>query len=148
MLSKQELLEEEFRRGLAHLVELSGSGVVVVVEGLKDVAALQRLGLSGLIITLSGQSVVDVADKLAEYERVLVLFDFDRRGEQLARQLVRQLRGRGVVLLGEVRRRLRRAFSWQSRVIEGLKPLEGVSGRRRESSHHNLLRGRSGRRDV
>jgi len=123
MQSHLEELEERMRRGISLLAELSGEGVAIVVEGVRDVAALRRLGLQGPLYTLAGNSVVSLADRLSCHDRVLVLFDFDLRGERLAAQLTEHLQGQGTTVLQWARRHLARAFSWRTRVIEGLKPL-------------------------
>jgi len=122
MQNRLEELEERMRRGISLLAELSGEGVAIVVEGIRDVAALRRLGIQGPLYTLAGHSVVSLADQLSCYERVLVLFDFDLKGERLAAQLTKQLQGQGTTVLQWVRRHLAHAFSWRTRVIEGLKP--------------------------
>ena len=119
--SKQERLEERFSKGLQLLRDLSEEGVPIVVEGIKDITALRGLGLSGPIHSLAGHSIVSLADELADYDRLLILFDFDRRGGQLTRHLISQLEGRGVTILHRERYLLRRAFCWRVRVIEGLK---------------------------
>jgi len=124
-LTTQRLLEERFQRGVSLLTELSESGVPIAVEGTKDVAALRRLGLAGPIFKLGRHSILTLADELMQYDKLLVLFDFDDRGEELARQLAEQLQGRGTAVLEEMRRKLRRAFCWKARVIEGLKLSEG-----------------------
>jgi 5S rRNA maturation endonuclease (ribonuclease M5) len=123
----QELLEKRFREGVALLRELSKNGVVVVVEGQKDIAALQRIGVTGPIISLSGHNVVALAELLAGKNQVLILFDFDTRGEQLTKLLITQLHGTGTKIHHDVRKKLRKAFSWQSRVIEGLRLPNGTS---------------------
>jgi len=123
-LPARRQLEERFQRGIALLTELSQSGVAIAVEGRKDVAALRRLGLTGPILKLGRHSLVTLADELSCYDRLLMLFDFDDRGEELARQLTEQLQGRGTAILQQTRRSLRRAFSWRVRVVEGLKLLE------------------------
>lgn len=120
----QELLEEKFREGVALLIELSREGIVVVVEGQKDITSLRRLGLTGPIVPLAGHSVITLADLLAGDSQVLILFDFDTRGEQLTKLLTSQLQGLGTRIHHDFRRKLRKAFSWQSRVIEGLRPLD------------------------
>jgi 5S rRNA maturation endonuclease (ribonuclease M5) len=120
-LTTQQLLEERFRRGISLLTELSESGVPIAVEGPKDVAALRRLGLAGPIVKLGRHSILTLADELTQYDKLLVLFDFDERGEELARQLTEELQGHGIAILGEMRRKLRRAFCWKARVVEGLK---------------------------
>ena len=118
---------ERFEKGLKLLRSLSKQGTAIVVEGIKDITALRGLGLTGPIHSLVGHSVVSLADELASVGTLLILFDFDRRGEQLARQLSTQLEGRGVTLLHNERSQLRQAFCWRVRVIEGLKPLDGTS---------------------
>jgi 5S rRNA maturation endonuclease (ribonuclease M5) len=122
--SKRERLEERFEKGLRLLIELSANDVPIIVEGNKDVSALRRLGLTGPIHALAGHSVVSLADELADSHCLLILFDFDRRGGQLTRHLIKQLDGRGVKILTRERHQLRRAFCWRVRVIEGLKPID------------------------
>jgi 5S rRNA maturation endonuclease (ribonuclease M5) len=123
-LARHRLLEERFQKGLTTLLEISAEGIPIVVEGLKDVATLRYLGLSGPILTLAGHSIVTLADKLTEFSRILILFDFDSRGKQLARQLTEQLRGKGIFIMQDMRRNLQHAFSWRSRVIEGLRRID------------------------
>jgi 5S rRNA maturation endonuclease (ribonuclease M5) len=118
---------ERFEKGLKLLRTLSNQGTAIVVEGVKDITALRGLGLTGPIHSLAGHSVVSLADELASVKTLLILFDFDRRGEQLARQLATQLEGRGVTLLLKERSQLRRAFCWRVRVIEGLKQSDDTS---------------------
>jgi len=125
--SKQERLEERFEKGIRLLLELSEEGVPIVVEGIKDITALRGLGLTGPIHALAGHNIVSLADELAESQRLLILFDFDRRGGQLTRHLINQLEGRGVTMLHNERHQLRRAFSWRVRVIEGLKEINNCS---------------------
>jgi 5S rRNA maturation endonuclease (ribonuclease M5) len=122
--SRQEKLIERFEKGLELLNNLSQEGVVIVVEGLKDITALRGLGLTGPIHALAGHNIVSLADELANSPRLLILFDFDRRGGQLTRHLIHQLEGRGVMILHRERQQLRRAFCWRVRVVEGLKHID------------------------
>ncbi|MFX1510708.1 MAG: toprim domain-containing protein [Promethearchaeota archaeon] len=125
--TKQERLIERFEKGLRLLNDLSKEGVVIVVEGLKDITALRGLGLTGPIHALAGHNIVSLADELANSNRLLILFDYDRRGGQLTRHLINQLEGRGVTILHRERHQLRRAFCWRVRVIEGLKRIDETS---------------------
>ncbi len=125
--SKQEKLEERFERGLRLLTELSDDGISIVVEGIKDITALRGLGLTGPIYAMAGHNIVSLADQLSNSRRVLILFDFDRRGGQLTRHLIKQLEGRGVTILHRERYQLKRAFTWRVRVIEGLKQTDKPS---------------------
>jgi 5S rRNA maturation endonuclease (ribonuclease M5) len=121
--SKQEILIERFERGLQLLRDISNDDVPIVVEGIKDITALRGLRLTGPIHALAGHNIVSLADELADSRRLLILFDFDRRGGQLTRHLIKQLEGRGVSVLHKERHQLRRAFCWHVRVIEGLKQI-------------------------
>jgi len=120
-LTQRRVLEEQYEQGIELLLEISKEEVPIVVEGLKDVAALRQIGLIGPIITLVGQSIVSLADKLADFNRLLILFDFDKQGKRLTRKLTEQLQGRGLIIMQDVRQTLQHAFSWHTRVIEGLK---------------------------
>ncbi len=120
----QKAFEDRFEKSIALLLELSRQGVPITVEGIKDITALRGLGLVGPIHALSGHNIVSLADALADSKTLLILFDFDRRGGQLTRQLSAQLEGRGVTILHKERKQLKKAFSWRTRVIEGLKPID------------------------
>jgi 5S rRNA maturation endonuclease (ribonuclease M5) len=122
--SLQEKLEVSFAKGIQLLFDLSSEGVPIVVEGIKDITALRGLGLTGPIHALAGHNIVSLADELADSERLLILFDFDRRGYQLTRHLIKQLEGRGLTILHRERRQLKQAFCWRVRVIEGLKEID------------------------
>jgi 5S rRNA maturation endonuclease (ribonuclease M5) len=119
---------KRFEKGIELLEALSNQGTAIVVEGIKDITALRGLGLTGPIHSLVGHNLVSLADELASVDTLLILFDFDRRGEQLARQLATQLEGRGITLLHKERSQLRRAFCWRVRVIEGLKQADSSKG--------------------
>lgn len=120
-MSQRKQLEERFDKGLELLMEISEEGIPIVVEGLKDVATLRQIGLNGPIFTLVGQSIVTLADKLSDFNCLLILFDFDRQGKRLTEKLVEQLQGRGLRIMHDARQTLQHAFSWHTRVIEGLK---------------------------
>ena len=85
---------ERLREILEHLQEIN-KGVPVIVEGKKDVSALRSLGLTGDIITLhNGSGLYDFCDDIAEkFHRVILLLDWDRKGEDLNRVLSAHLRG-------------------------------------------------------
>jgi 5S rRNA maturation endonuclease (ribonuclease M5) len=85
---------ERLREILEHLQEIN-KGVPVIVEGKKDASALRTLGLTGDIITLhNGSGLYDFCDNIAErFQRVILLLDWDRKGEDLNRVLSAHLRG-------------------------------------------------------
>ena len=69
--------------------------IPVIVEGKRDAVALRKLGLMGDIITLHrGVSLYDFCEEISEhYEKVVILLDWDSKGESLSKQLNRHLKG-------------------------------------------------------
>lgn len=67
----------------------------IIVEGKKDARALQRLGLEGEILTLHrGQGLYEFCEEIAEqYPKVIVLLDWDTRGEDLYKSVSKNLTG-------------------------------------------------------
>lgn len=69
--------------------------VPVIVEGKRDSVALRKLGLMGEIITLHrGVSLYDFCEEISEsYKKVVILLDWDDKGESLNKELNRNLKG-------------------------------------------------------
>ncbi len=67
----------------------------VIVEGKKDAAALRKLGLAGEILTLhNGKSIYNFCEEITEsFHRVIILLDWDEKGESLNKTLCRLLEG-------------------------------------------------------
>jgi 5S rRNA maturation endonuclease (ribonuclease M5) len=81
----------ELWRIVRELVRLSET-VPIVVEGKRDVEALRRLGVEGRIVALHrGKSLYEVARELDREEAVVLLLDWDTRGERLLEGLTRHL---------------------------------------------------------
>ena len=70
--------------------------IPILVEGEKDVAALRRLGVTGMILTVhAGRPLVDVCDRIAAtHDEVIVLTDWDKKGGRLSRAIEKNLSGR------------------------------------------------------
>jgi len=85
---------EKILQLLDRLATESTKGIPIIVEGKKDVNALQELGVKGDIISAkSGKSFLDV---LGEVEtkgkcKVILLMDFDRRGKEWTSRLAQHL---------------------------------------------------------
>ena len=69
--------------------ELQQTGKLIVVEGKKDVLALQELGITH-VRALNAQPIFSFADSLVEKE-VIILTDLDPAGRKLYRQLKKSL---------------------------------------------------------
>jgi 5S rRNA maturation endonuclease (ribonuclease M5) len=89
-LDRAERLREVFE--ILHDINESAP---VVVEGKKDALALRELGLSGEIIKLhGGKNLYDFCeDLISRFDRVILLMDWDRKGEELTKALSIHLRG-------------------------------------------------------
>ncbi len=82
------------KEGLQAAYEANKS-VPVIVEGRRDAHALRKLGFSGEIITLhSGKSIYEFCEELTQkYDQVILLLDWDEKGDKLYSTLTENLRG-------------------------------------------------------
>lgn len=85
---------ERLREVFEHLHEIN-KRIPVIVEGKKDATALKTLGLIGDIITLhNGNNLYDFCDDISQrYDRVVLLLDWDKKGETLNKTLSKHLKG-------------------------------------------------------
>ena len=68
---------------------------IVVVEGKRDTSALKRLGFSGQIIEFHRfGGMVNFADAVARYKKLIILFDRDKKGRFLTRKTIQMLQHR------------------------------------------------------
>lgn len=86
---------EDLEEALLGLQEENKS-VPILVEGDKDIEALRKLGVRGIIISVnSGMSLSNFCDRLArEYKDIIILTDWDRRGGHLCHTIRKNLEGR------------------------------------------------------
>lgn len=93
---------------------------VVVVEGKRDSIALKRLGFSGKVLEFHKfGGLIRFVDFAAQYDRVIVLFDGDRKGKYLTAKLIEQLQRRTTIDLS-FKRRLVSVTKGKIRFIEQL----------------------------
>lgn len=115
---RYELIE----RVLQDLGEMSDDGAVIVVEGRNDESTLRNLGICGAIESPGGQSLLNFTDSLASnYDSVIVLTDWDRRGNQLSAQIVRYLQSHDVAIDTDLRSRLKKLVQKDIKDVQGLK---------------------------
>jgi len=86
---------EELEKALEELREENKTNPIIV-EGEKDIEALRSLDITGTIVSLNtGMSLPNFCDKIAsEYEEVILLTDWDRRGGFLCHTISKNLEGR------------------------------------------------------
>ena len=86
---------EDLEKALSELRE-ENKKIPIIVEGDKDIEALHRLEINGIIISVNaGISLTDFCDRLArEYNDIIILTDWDRRGGYLCHTIRKNLEGR------------------------------------------------------
>lgn len=86
---------ETLEKALEELKE-ENKTVPILVEGKKDIAALRKLGINGVILRVNtGRSLPSFCDQIAhEYTDVILLMDWDRRGGYICHTIRKNLEGR------------------------------------------------------
>jgi len=86
---------------LSNLIEelkiFGDQGIPVLIEGQKDEQALKELGVNGNFIKVSGSGLklFEIAEIAAQSARVVILTDFDRKGNELAKRLSEDIQSLG-----------------------------------------------------
>ena len=86
---------EEIERAIEEIRERNKE-IPIIVEGEKDVKALQSFDINGDIITIHcGKEIANLCDYIAShYKEIIILTDWDRKGWQLCKRIERNLKGR------------------------------------------------------
>lgn len=86
---------EELEETLTNLQE-DNKKIPIIVEGNKDIKALRKLGITGIIISMNkGMRIADFCDTIAKYySTIILLTDWDKKGGQLYRLITKNLHGR------------------------------------------------------
>jgi len=75
---------------MEELQDCAEQGMPILIEGKKDEEALRDLGINGNIIKVSGSplKLFEIAEIAAlSSSKIIILTDFDKKGNQLARKL-------------------------------------------------------------
>jgi 5S rRNA maturation endonuclease (ribonuclease M5) len=84
-------------------------GMPILIEGKKDENALKELGIDGTFIKVSGSGLklFEIAEKSVKLSsKVIILTDFDKKGEQLAKRLAEDIQSLGSYPNLEIRRKI------------------------------------------
>jgi len=84
-------------------------GMPILIEGKKDEKALKKLGIDGTFIKVSGSGLklFEIAEKsVKSSSKVIILTDFDKKGEQLAKRLAEDIQSLGSYPNLEIRRKI------------------------------------------
>ena len=116
MIGREEFLV--IKKAIEDLIHEAENGAIVVVEGRKDADSLRSLGITGTILLSSVLSDAELVDSLTG-KRVVIMTDWDRRGELAASSLMKKLNCSADV---EIRRRI---FSIASKEVTKVEELYG-----------------------
>ena len=118
--------EEEIVELLARLREESAMGTPILVEGKKDVETLRSLEVEGPIISIKtgGRSFVEAILDIerTNAKKVILLLDFDRRGQQATMHLKQNLERAKITPNAEFWRSLKGLLGKEIQCIESLVP--------------------------
>jgi 5S rRNA maturation endonuclease (ribonuclease M5) len=106
---------------ISALLEASGRGAVIIVEGRRDQESLRALGIPGPVITASQKPALALAEDVARVHReIIVLTDWDEKGEEMALQIEKHLRCSGSRGDMEIRSKLKRLVKKDIKDVESL----------------------------
>lgn len=93
-----------------------------MVEGIRDVEALRRLGIEKNVTSLSkGVSLFTFCENLSRsWDEVVLLTDWDRKGGRIARKLKDALGANGAKAIDEFRTRIAILVKKEVKDVEGL----------------------------
>ena len=115
-VTEQEILQ--VKNFVLHLNSIKDS--VLVVEGKRDAMALRKIGVSGKIVEFHKfGGMVKFTDSVAEYSRIIILFDRDRKGQSLTKRTI-QLLGRRTRIDLSFKKKLRTITKGKIMFIEQL----------------------------
>ncbi|MGC8816996.1 MAG: toprim domain-containing protein [Candidatus Hadarchaeum sp.] len=119
MLTEETL--EQINELLIELNKLASDGVPIVVEGREDEKALKTLGVSGRFCRISsGNSLLNFVERLSGSREIVILTDFDRTGEELAKFINKHAKRLGIEPITEFRERLKPLVRRNVKDVEGL----------------------------
>jgi 5S rRNA maturation endonuclease (ribonuclease M5) len=95
---------ENFMKALKELIERAKDGAIVLVEGRRDVEALKDLGVEGKILPVSSVSRAKLVESVEG--DVIILTDWDEKGEKLKREIFEVLLSNGVIADTSIRKRI------------------------------------------
>ena len=106
---------------LSELSEYSGRGAIIIVEGKRDILSLKKLGIEGNFELATRYSLFNFSERIAELGReVIILTDWDRRGDLLAVKLSEYFKNFGLRPELQIRNKLKLISQKEIKDIESL----------------------------
>ena len=91
IVTEQEITE--LKNFISELNSMKDS--IIIVEGKRDSIALKKLGYSGKVLEFHKfGGMIDFADSVSKYKRLIILFDRDKKGRRLTGKTIQLLQRR------------------------------------------------------
>ena len=88
---------ENIEKIIDELIQLSTEDAIFIVEGKRDVQALKNLGIDGHFEIATQRSLSNFCESIAQLnEKVILLTDWDRRGNMLMLKMTKHFHSLGV----------------------------------------------------
>lgn len=111
----------EIQAIIDELASRAERGAVILVEGRRDRASLEALGVRGRIVMTSQRQLFNLAERVSQQNvDVIILSDWDERGEEVARNVEVFLKSNGARPDCEPRKKLRILSKKEIKDIESL----------------------------
>lgn len=119
-METKELLEEISK--VIEELKNENQQLPVIVEGEYDVKALRALGLEGIVLPVNiGQPIFNFCEDISRhYKKVIILTDWDKKGDHLAKLLQEGLKANAVKFNTDIRARLAYLCRKETKDVEGL----------------------------
>lgn len=122
-MSKLEDMErlERLEELIQELRQQSDEGAAIIVEGKRDRNALRELDITGPIRLGTQKVLLEFCEEVArEYRKVIVLTDWDEKGDKLARLMAEFLNNAGASVDIDIRQRIKAMVKKRIKDIESL----------------------------
>ncbi|AAM07446.1 TPA: toprim domain-containing protein [Methanosarcina acetivorans] len=112
---------ERIEELLLELSEYSKKGAVIIVEGKRDILSMKRLGIDGNFELATRHSLFNFSERIAKLGcEVIILTDWDRRGDILATKLSEYFGNFGIKPELQIRNKLRLITQKEIKDVESL----------------------------
>ena len=112
---------ERIEELLSEISEYAEKGAIIIVEGKRDVLSLKKLGIEGNFELATRYSLFNFSERIAQLgSEVVILTDWDRRGDLLATKLSGYFESFGLNPELEIRNKLRFIVQKDIKDVESL----------------------------
>ena len=112
---------ERIEELLSELADHSESGAIIIVEGKRDIHSLKRLGIEGNFELATRHPLFNFSERIARLgSEVIILTDWDRRGDLLAVKLSEYFNNFGLKPELQIRNKLKLMCQKEIKDVESL----------------------------